>query len=140
MSKITVTRLSEWNNRMREVGVYVDGKKIGAIGNGETKSFEIPEGTHQLKAKIDWCGSQEAPFVINGNETKYFSIRGFQYSNLIMPVTLAILVLHIIIRRTTGINYIIWFALPSFLLLMYYLTLGRNDYLRVKETDSWETS
>ena len=139
MTRIIVTRSSEWNNRMRDIGIYLDGKKIGAISNGETKSFDLDPGTHRLKASIDWCHSQEVPFIVGEDEKKYFRLTGFKYAGILMPATLALLVLHIIVRRTTGFNYLIWFVIPTFLVLMYYITFGRNNYLRLKETESWET-
>jgi hypothetical protein len=35
----------------------VDNTEIGEISNGETKSFNIQEGTHEIVLKIDWCRS-----------------------------------------------------------------------------------
>ena len=50
-------RKSQWANKMRDIGLYLNGEKIGALDDGETKEFEIEPGLHRLSAKIDWCGS-----------------------------------------------------------------------------------
>ena len=90
---LIITRSSEWNNRMRAISIYLDGKKLGTISNGETKSFEVDPGTHQLKARIDWCNSPEIPFIADENEKKYFRLSSSRYANILMPFTLVLLVL-----------------------------------------------
>lgn len=140
MGRIVITRKNEWNNRLREIGVYVDGKKLGTVSNGETKTFTVPAGTHQLMAKIDWCRSRELPFLIEEDEKKYFRLSGFKYSNIIIPFAFGILVLHIIIKRFTGFEHLIWLAFPAFFLMIYFITIGHKDYLRLTEDESWEIS
>lgn len=137
MGKIIITRNQEWNNKLRQIGIYVDGIKIGTIGNGEVKTFEIPEGNHSLKAKIDWCGSREIDFSVAGEEKKYFKLSGFKYSKIIMPLAIALFILSFVLRKLFHIDYAAWLILPIFLLLFYYLTFGRNDYLTLKQTESW---
>lgn len=137
MGKIILNRKHQWNNRLRQIGIYVDGKKIGTIANGEIKTFEVADGNHSIKARIDWCGSREADFLISGDEKKYFKLSGFRFSNLMMPVTLVLLVGGIVLRRAFHIDYAVWLILPVFFILAYYLTIGRNDYLTLKQTETW---
>ena len=68
MWKLIIKRSSEWNSRLRDIGIYLDNKKIGEIRNGEFKEFDVPEGTHKLKAKIDWCRSETLDFKSSENE------------------------------------------------------------------------
>jgi len=137
MGKIVVSRKQEWNNRLRQIGIYVDGQKLGTIGNGEVKTFDIPDGNHSIKAKIDWCGSREIEFLISAEEKKYFRLSGFKYSNIIMPIALVLVILSIFLRRLYHFDHTIWLILPIFLILLYYLTIARNDYLTLKQTESW---
>ena len=37
MTKLIITRTSEWNNKARAIGIYIDGKKVGTINDGETQ-------------------------------------------------------------------------------------------------------
>ena len=137
MSKITITRSSEWANRLRAISIFIDGKKSGTIANGETKVFEVDPGSHKISAKIDWCSSREIPFQVDGEEKKYFRLSGFRYSTIITPVVIGTLLLHYILNLTVGINWVVWLAVPFFLLLLYYISFGRKQYLTLKETDSW---
>jgi hypothetical protein len=137
MSKITITRTSEWANRMRQISLYMDGEKIGTIGNGETRVFDVGPGIHKLTAKIDWCTSRDIPFTMDEGGKKYFRLSGFPYSNLISAGVIGTIILHYILRTTIGINWIVWLAVPFFLLLLYYISFGRRKYLTLKETESW---
>ncbi|MGZ3852374.1 MAG: hypothetical protein ACXVLT_08150 [Flavisolibacter sp.] len=137
MGKIIVSRQQEWNNRLRQFAIYLDGQKLGTVANGEVKSFDIPDGIHSLKAKVDWCGSREIEFAVSPEEKKYFKLSGFKYSNIIMPTAFVIVILSLILRRIYHAEYTMWLILPIFLLLFYYLTFGRNDYLRIQQTESW---
>jgi hypothetical protein len=137
MSKIIITRKQEWNNRWRQVSIYLDGEKIGTIANGESKSFDVAGGNHSLKAKMDWRGSREIEFTIAGEEKKYFSLRGFKFSNIIAPVAVAVVLLNILFRKLYGNGFALWAILPVFLLLVYYLTIGHSDYLRLKQDETW---
>jgi hypothetical protein len=58
MATIIINRTSEYLNLMRNYGIYIDGKKIDTIANGETKEFNISVGHHSLYTKIDWCERQ----------------------------------------------------------------------------------
>jgi hypothetical protein len=68
MSKIVISTVNEWNNKLRDYSIYVDGQKIGTVGNGDIKTFDIADGHHSIKAKIDWCGSRQIDFSISGEE------------------------------------------------------------------------
>lgn len=137
MAKIIISRKQEWNNRLRQIGIYLDEQKLGTIANGEVKTFDIPDGNHSIKAKIDWCGSREIEFSISGEEKKYFKLSGFKHFNIIMPIALALVILSIFLRKIYHFQYTIWLILPVFLILFYYLTIARNDYLTLKQTESW---
>ncbi len=140
MKKITIKRSSEWNNRGRKIGVYIDGEKVGVIKNGEIKEFIIEEGSHKIKAQIDWCGSNNIEFDISNNFKGYFELSGFKYANWLMPLV-GFLTAGFFLPRAFGnkeifgseLEYIfILLVSPMFLYLVYYLTIGRNKYLQLK--------
>jgi len=56
-ASITLSRGTGYADRLRSYRVMLDGKEIGRIGNGETKSFPVGPGQHELVVKIDWCSS-----------------------------------------------------------------------------------
>ncbi len=104
MSTIQIHRSSEWVNRLRAIKIFLDDKEIGEIGHAESKSFEIPAGTHTLQAKIDWCKSNLYPFMIEEDWKMEFDLCSFAKNN----------------------------SFGSFATI-YYITFGKNKFLRLTE-------
>ena len=125
MAKLIIKRTSEWNNRMRNIGIYLDGEKIGVIENGQVIEFEVEPGQHKLKTKIDWCGS----------ETLKFELSGFKLGKWLMPIALVISINYFVLGEQLNIDPMIFLLLilPIILYLIYHWTLGRNKYLRLRE-------
>lgn len=71
MPKAQVHRSSEYSNKIRDIGLYLDGNKIGKIADGETVDFELDKGEHKLIAKIDWVTSNEIKFRIEDQDIKF---------------------------------------------------------------------
>jgi hypothetical protein len=80
-TSINLTRDSGYADRIRDYRVMLDGQEIGRIANGETKAFEIAPGTHNLKIKIDWCGSNEIQVSVNAGESVSCSCRRYEAYN-----------------------------------------------------------
>lgn len=135
MAKLIIKRTSEWNNRMRDIGIYLDGEKIGVIGNGEIKEFEIEPGEHTLKSKIDWCGSETLKMNLTDNETKKIELSGFKLGKFMMPIALVISIIYFAFGQQLNFDPMLFPLLiaPFGLYLVYHLTLGRNKYLRLEE-------
>ena len=139
MKQITIKRNSEWNNRGRRIGLYIDGEKIGTLKNGEIKKFNIEEGHHKIKARIDWCGSDNVEFDLSDNFNGYFELSGFKHGNWLTPL-MGILGAGFFLPRlftkneifgSEIANLLILIISPMFLYLLYYLTIGRNKYLQL---------
>jgi len=133
MAKIRVIRIPEWINSKRKIRVYLDGQKIGTILNGEIKEFDVPIGQHKLQAKIDWCGSKELSCTINENKINTVTISGFKSGiNLIYSLS-GIIAFHFILKLVFDIDVFIFFAIPLVIVIIYYLTIGRNSYLQIQK-------
>ncbi|HUH25775.1 MAG TPA: hypothetical protein VLY87_04060 [Flavobacterium sp.] len=104
MAIIKIQRSSEYTSKMRAIKIFIDGKQIGTIADGEIKEFTITEGQHNIEAKIDWCSSPKVLFNINNPEAKAFEIGSFAQKNRL-----------------------------SFFFPFYYLTIGRKKYLTLNE-------
>ena len=133
MATIIINRTSEYNNRLRDYQIFLDGKKIGAIANGQTKEFETTSGRHTIIAKIDWCSSPEISVTLNDFEKKELTVGGFKNGNWIMPIAMGIIVLNFILRLAFHFEYGIILLIPAFILLLYYLTVGQKKYLTLTE-------
>ncbi len=133
MATIRLKRTSEYNNRMRDYKIFIDGQQVGTIANGETKDFPATEGQHTVTAKIDWCSSPNISVDINDNQTKNLKVGGFRYGQILMPIGLVLIALHFILSKFADFEYTIFLVAPLFLLLVYYLTIGRKKYLTLEE-------
>ena len=70
---LELTRITQngWDDGARAYLVYIDGKKEGAIREGETKQFDVSEGEHTIQLKIDWCSSPVRTFTMEAGKTVY---------------------------------------------------------------------
>ncbi|WP_019039647.1 hypothetical protein [Psychroflexus tropicus] len=135
MTKIRVERNSEWNNKARAIGIYIDGEKVGIINDGETKEYEVENGKHEVFAKIDWCRSPKIKLHLTENKTKSLKLSGFKYGKWILPTLLGIMLLYFLGKYAlnTDLNFLIWIVVIGFLYPIYHITFGKNRYLILAE-------
>ncbi len=131
MSKIRIERNSEWNNKVRKIRIYVNGIKVGAISNGETQQYQLEPGTHEVFAKIDWCGSQKLLLNLSENETTTLKLKGYKYGTWTLPIVLGLFLIHFLAKIFLDINlyFLLLLGVFAFLYSMYFITFGRNNYL-----------
>jgi hypothetical protein len=122
-------------NLMRDYRLFIDGQKIGSIGNAQTKDFEIPPGRHSVIAKIDWCSSPELSIEINDHDSKTLLVGALKIWRWIIPLITGIIALSFIVTLASRFYFTLFLILPTFLLLLYYLTFGRKNYLTLRERD-----
>lgn len=135
MTKIRIERNTEWNNKAREIGIYIDGEKCGTIGSGERQEYEVENGEHEVYAKIDWCRSQKIKLDTIENEITTLKLTGFKYGAWVTPIIFGIILIYSLGKYALDIDlsFLIGFAVIGFLYPMYYITFGKNNYLRLNE-------
>lgn len=133
MATIRILRTSEFANRIRNYQIYLDGKKVGTVANGETMKFDTTIGEHTLIAKIDWCSSQETKFNIEQTEIREFKVGGFKNGNWIMPIGVMLSVFGFVLNKYVNTEWTLLIVLPIFILWLYYITIGRKKYLTLTE-------
>ena len=62
---IRITRNSPSDVMRRAYRIYIDGVYRGKIKRKETKEFEVENGSYEIRAKIDWCGSNTLRVDVN---------------------------------------------------------------------------
>lgn len=129
MARIVIVRSNEYMNRFRGFGLYLNGQKLGDVFNDEKEEFEIPEGDHELVAKIDWCSSPVIHFTISGNDTQTFDVGDFKHNKVILPMIPSLVLLHLVMNVFFHTQLSIFFILPLLLLLVFYISIGRKQYL-----------
>lgn len=135
MSTLKINRRSEWTNRARKIGLYLDKEKIGTIEDGEIKDFKISPGNYILRAKIDWCGSQTYNIQLRKDETKAFELTGFKKNKAILPVLILVQLLLVVLSYYIRIDSYLMqaFSFTLLLYILYPITFGRNFYLNLIE-------
>ncbi len=71
-------RLRKHIDVLRSYEVILDGNVIGQIHDGEVFEYAPSPGSHALRLKIDWCGSNQLDFAAKDNETVDFECGGLR--------------------------------------------------------------
>ena len=137
MSILIINRRSEWTNGGRKIGLYLNKEKIGTIENGETKEFEIKPGEYKLRAKIDWCGSQNHILSFTENEVRTVELTSFPKNKWTFPVLILVQIILLGLSYLIEINqyFIMVFSIFLLIYLFYPITFGRNNYLKLYERE-----
>ncbi len=135
MARIVIVRSNEYLNRFRGFGLYLNGQKLGDVFNDEKEEFEIPDGDHQLVAKINWCSSPVINFNISGNDVQTFNVGDFKHNKVILAMIPSLVFLHLVMNVFFHTQLSIFFILPLLLLLVFYISIGRKQYLTLESRD-----
>lgn len=146
MAKLTITRTNQWTNRFRSIDIYMDGKKLDEISNGETRTFDIEPGEHVFFVQGDWVTSESVTLQFDADSVRQFElgspVKMTPYRIISSIILFALFVralqLHdkrllwagfvfVIIAQT--LDYIFTKQMPA----IYYATFGRKKYLYLKE-------
>ncbi len=132
MPTLTIQRTAEFANRGRKFEIFIDDKSHGVITNGETKTYTLKNGTHRIVAKADWCSSPTCMVEFDkNNKMTTLQVRSFKFANILMPLGIILVVLHLILRYTLNFDYLIYPVGLIFIYFVYLLTFGRHRYLRL---------
>lgn len=63
---------------LRSYEIILDGNVIGQIHNGEVFEYAPSPGSHTLRLKIDWCGSNQLNFDVQEDEVVNFECGGLK--------------------------------------------------------------
>lgn len=138
MAHLIIKRKKELVNSMRDIELFVDQTLIGTISNGKTEVFDLKPGTYKLKAEIDWCGSRVQAVEIKDGESRIIELSAYKYSNFLLPALLLAGLLGVVLDNLfqPDLSFLAWIILvPGFLYMLYYISFGKNEYLRLKSLE-----
>jgi len=72
--QIEITRIKQYANKVRAIGIYIDNKKVDTIRDGETKKIELDSEDNEIYVKIDWCKTKPLKIITKENETARFEL------------------------------------------------------------------
>ena len=145
MPNLTIHRKSHYVNYFRKVRLYLDGKFLYAIADGETNKFDVPPGEHALEAKIDWVSSNKISFDVKEGEQIKIELGSSVlsgYRGILFPILRFVLVvLAAYLSSLFNNDLIFWFTILLILSwyiseigrrkgtsLIFYLTSGRKEF------------
>lgn len=141
MKKLTLQRPKERFNKNYSYKIFVGNRKLTELKNGEEKVVKISNDfeNEQLKAKIQWCGSEKLNLrKLADNET--LKVSGSDFLNRkgiwiisILPITGALMFGYG--RESLIIKYIGIVLFFSILIFAFWgLIIAKNKWLRIEKT------
>lgn len=92
---IEIKRDTAYADKLRAYQVELDGNVIGKIGDGESKSFDVSRGTHNLRMRVDWARSNVIQFNVTDNGTLHFRCGNrLKGTNVLLASVYALLLPH----------------------------------------------
>jgi hypothetical protein len=71
---IVVERTTQYVNAVRAIDIFVDGRKVGFVKDGERKEFGVKAGEVRVQAKIDWCATVPVKVELGEGEGAEFEL------------------------------------------------------------------
>ncbi len=127
MSKLIIHRNHQWYSGPRDFNIYLDNRKIGEVGNGDTKEFKISDGSHILFAKIDWFESERIEIELKNGKTQNVNLKSSNLSKFKIPI---LLIFPFLVYQTDlNLFYLAILFSPFLIFIIYFLTLGKRSLL-----------
>jgi hypothetical protein len=135
-TKIILSRRSEWMSRARVFRVFIDGEEKGQIRNGSTEEYPVDPGKHQIYCQVAWYKSMPFSIDLGPGEIEYLCVRsGMKYYWPLFLTMLVGIFINLFFSshaepRPLNIQILqLILILPALLYLLYYLTVGRRNYI-----------
>ena len=136
--RVILERKSEWLNRLKGYKVELNGEaQEKKIMNGSSEEYEVPAGANAIVCKVNWCRSNSFAFDIKAGETIYLKVAsGMKYFWVVYFFLLAILFGRTFFKQhlTPELNIaIIAIFVAVLCYFLFYITVGRNKYLKIEK-------
>jgi hypothetical protein len=139
-TKIILSRPSAWMNRFRAYSIFIDDVQTGHIKNGSSEEFLISPGIHSVQCKIAWYSSPVYTVNMEEGRVEYLLVKsGIRYywlmlASLFLGIVINLYYSRVLDERPLGIFVLqLVLILPALLYMLYYLTIGKKNYLILEE-------
>ena len=135
MAVIKIQRGSGYVDKIRNYKVFINNEQIGVISEGEIKEYNVSPGTHTISTKIDWAGSKDIIVDLKENDVINLKVENYTAKHWLISVYFIafITLVHIVLFITIDFQYTSLLFIPILAIMGYYLTFGRNKYLKLKQ-------
>lgn len=127
MNKLIIKRLfNPWGMGKKQL-IFLNDKKLDEIGVGKQKSYILEDGDYKIKVN----NSEELCFVARDGGTTKIRIRFHFLSYPMIFLPFGYVRWYFLGGRMLESyhDYMYFFLLPSFLICLYFLSLGRNKMI-----------
>ncbi len=135
MAVIKIQRGSGFADKVRNYKVFINSEEVGIISEGEIKEYNVSPGTHTVSTKIDWAGSKDVIVNLKETDVVNFKVENYTAKHWLISVYFIafITLVHIVLYITIDFQYTSLLFIPILAIMGYYLPIGRNKYLTLKE-------
>ncbi len=135
MAIIKIQRGSGFADKIRNYKVFINDEQVGIISEGEIKEYNVCPGTHTISTKIDWAGSKDVIVNLKENDVVNLKVENYTAKHWLISVYFIafITLVHIVLFITIDFQYTSLLFIPTLAIMGYYLTFGRNKYLKLKQ-------
>jgi hypothetical protein len=136
MAKIQIYRpVGNPRDNNRSYIIKINGVKAGELFNGDTRSFEIKEGQHEIKAKVsmDTAGSKSLKINIQKDEVLKFEV--IQNESMISLVSVFSISIFLIwgLYRLSEQPFFLCLAIPLIVIGIPMLIAKNSSYLLLRQ-------
>ncbi len=131
MTRLKIHRSNQWYGGVRDYKIFLDNQKIGEVGKGDTKEFTLPEGKHELFAKIDWFETKKVSLNLEKDEEKVIVLKSSQKSKLTIPFIL--IFTSLVYLSDLNLEFLLLLFIPFVLIMIYTLTLGKHTFIIIEQ-------
>ena len=144
MAKIIINRKNEWMNRARAYKIFIDGEQQDPLKHGATGEYVVDAGLHIVECKVDWCRSNKLNLHVNETGVSMLKVEsGMKYYWPVYFFAAAAFLLPLAFKAITNTPLPSWLQVLRFVVIgimvlyvIYYVTIGRDKYLILKEDDT----
>jgi hypothetical protein len=87
VAELILKRQRSYFGAARGVVVKIDGERAATVKLGDGERLQLPEGPHQLDARMDWVRSEILPFELHSLSTTTIRISAPFWRSMIATVT-----------------------------------------------------
>ena len=131
MSKVRIQRINQWYGGVRDYKIFLDKKMIGEVGKGDTKEIIVPEGKHELYARIDWFETKRISVDLKKDEEIEVVLKSSKKTRYSLPF---IFILPALVYLTDlDLKLLLLLSIPLVLVLLYTLTYGKYAFIEFEK-------
>jgi hypothetical protein len=138
MPKIRIERDTNWTSGLRRIDIYIDGEKTDTINDGETKDFDVENGTHEIYVKLGWERSQKIELNTIENQIIVLKLTQLNYLSWWLLFHFVITFLYYLGKDTLNFkfyHYLILIGIPALCFIYYIYIIKKNKLFILSEID-----